>query len=226
MASDPRKDKMQRIFTRVTHCMFVTASVAVFMGCTTINPLPNFGVGGTSPEEARINKLIKWHSGRVEVYRDFRTVFTARAVYLSDEMRRLAVGWEARTKLMSPEEREAFEKRYLGTEEDLIRILVGFYTPSEEKNDLNMDNTTWIPILKNEDGSIRRASCFGVGDEEAKIYMRFLRWDLSWSKLYVLCFPYDAEVSSQVNDPVTMVISGPEGQGEITLRIAPPPEGY
>ncbi|MGD8353884.1 MAG: hypothetical protein PVJ01_06925, partial [Pseudomonadota bacterium] len=140
--------------------------IAVLIGCKAINPLPNFGVGGESPEEVRMNKLIKWHSGRVEVYKDFRTVFTARAVYLSDEIRRIAVDWEARTKLMDPEERKIFEKRYLGGDEDLIRILVGFYTPSEELNDLDTENTEWIPVLKNQDGTIKRASCFGVGDEE------------------------------------------------------------
>jgi hypothetical protein len=221
MGSDSGNKRSGSCFN-MTGIVYLVIFMAVFIGCKSLNPLPNFGVGGTSPEEVRMTKLIKWHSGRVEVYRDFRTVFTARAVYLSDEIRRIAVDWEARTKLMNPEERRVFEKRYLSDEENLIRILVGFYTPSEEQNDLDMDNTLWIPVLKNKDGSLRRASCFGVGDEEAKIYMRFLRWDLSWSRLYLLCFPYDPESSDPISDIVTMVISGPEGQGEIELRTAPP----
>ena len=194
----------------------------LFAGCQSINPLPSFGVGDATPEEARIKKLMRWHSGRVEVYNEFRTVFTARAVYLSDEIRLIAVNWEARSKLMNPEEQTALEKRFLNNDESLIRILVGFYTPEEELNDLAQDNSVWIPYLKMKDGTIKQAACFGVGDEEAKIYMRFLKWDLSWSKLYMLCFPYSSDMSDPDNDFVNMVISGPSGQGEIRLQIAPP----
>ena len=75
-----------------------------------------------------------------------------------------------------------------------------------------MDNTLWIPYLKSEDGSTKRAACFGVGDEEARIYMRFLRWDLSWSKLYMLCFPYDPEKGDPAPEAVALVISGPQGR--------------
>jgi hypothetical protein len=187
-----------------------------------MNPLPIFGVSDATPEEARIRKLMKWHSGRIEVYREFRTVFTARAVYLADEIRLIAVNWEARSKLMNPEERTALEKRFLNNDESLIRILVGFYTPEEELNDLAQDNSVWIPYLKMKDGTIKQAACFGVGDEEAKIYMRFLKWDLSWSKLYMLCFPYSPDMRDPDNGFINMVISGPSGQGEIRLQITPP----
>jgi hypothetical protein len=202
--------------------MAILYSLLFFTGCQSINPLPIFGVGNATPEEARIRKLMKWHSGRVEVYREFRTVFTARAVYLSDEIRGIAVNWEARSKLMNPEERADLEKRFLNNDESLIRVLVGFYTPDEELNDLDHDNSVWIPYLKMKDGTIRQAACFGVGSEEASIYMRFLKWDLAWSKLYMLCFPYSPDMSDSDNGFINMVISGPSGQGEILLKITPP----
>lgn len=165
---------------------------------------------------------MEWHSGRVEVYREFRTVFTARAVYLSDEILNLVVDWEARTKLMSPEERAALEKRFLGDGPRLIKVLVGFYTPSEEQNDLSEENSTWIPYIKNPDGTITRAACLGVNEDDARVYMRFLKWDLSWSKLYILCFPYSPELHNPEDGWLNMVISGPSGQGEIRLQVFPP----
>jgi len=191
-------------------------------GCQSINPLPSFGVGEGKPQETRIRELMKWHSGHVEVYRDFRTVFTARAVYLSDEIQHLAVDWEARSKLMSPEERQALEKIHLGEEEPLIKILVGFYTPEEKLNDLTREDSLWIPYLKNPDGTVTKPVCLMMDEEKTRIYMRFLRWDLSWSKLYLFCFPYSHALSSPENAWLTMAISGPPGQGEIRLQMTPP----
>jgi len=191
-------------------------------GCQSINPLPSFGVGDGRPQEARIRELMKWHSGRVEVYRDFRTVFTARAVYLSDEIQHLAVDWEARSKLMSPEERKTLEKLHLGEEEPLIKILVGFYTPEEKLNDLTREDSPWIPYLKNPDGTVTKATCLMMDEDKTRIYMRFLRWDLSWSKLYLLCFPYAPALYSPGDAWLTMAISGPTGQGEIRLQMTPP----
>lgn len=216
-------EKMYRGFGfRVFFVVILYSLFLLFTGCQSMNPLPIFGVGGATPEEARMRKLLKWHSGRVEVYREFRTVFTARAVYLSDEISRIAVNWEARSKLMNPEERTALEKRFLNNDESLIRVLVGFYTPEEELNDLSEENSVWIPYLKMKDGTIKQASCLGVGEEEAKLYMRFLKWDLSWSKLYMLCFTYDPDMKDPDNGFISMVISGPSGQGEIRLQITPP----
>ena len=174
------------------------------------------------PTEVKIRKLMKWHSGRTEVYREFRTVFTARAVYLSDEIQRLAVDWEAKSKLMSPEERESFEKKLLGDDAQLTKILVGFYTPEEELNDLSRDNSVWIPYLKNPDGTVTRAACLDVDDDHARIYMRFLKWDLSWSKLYLLCFPNSPDLHKSEDGVISMVISGPQGQGEVRLQVVPP----
>ena len=191
-------------------------------GCQSLNPLPGLGVGDATPEEVRIRKLMKWHSARVAVYRDFRTVFTARAVYLSDEIQRLAADWEIKSTLMNPEERKAFEERFFKGDSQFIKILVGFYTPEEELNDLNEDNSTWIPYLKNSDGTVRRASCLSVSEENARIYMRFLKWDLSWSKLYLLCFPSSPELSTDEEGRISVVISGPQGSGEIRLQVTPP----
>lgn len=214
---------------RVRTCGAVLRAAAVLVtmtfiltGCQSINPLPNFGVGNGTPEEARIKQLMKWHSGRVEVYRDFRTVFTARAVYLSDEIQSLAVDWEARSKLMTPEERTAFEKRFLGEDTKLLKVLVGFYTPEEQLNDLSQENSVWIPYIQNPDDTVIRATCLDVDDDSSRIYMRFLKWDLSWSRLYLLCFPYSPDLHERENGSITMVISGPRGQGTIRLRFDPP----
>lgn len=206
----------------VLFTVVVLLLITLFTACQSINPLPNFGVDDPTPEESRIRELMKWHSGRVEVYREFRTVFTARAVYLSDEIRNLAADWEARSKLMSPEEREAFEKEFLEDEAPLIKVLVGFYTPEENQNDLSRKGSVWIPYLNNPDGSVTRATCLDVDEDNSRIFMRFLNWDLSWSKLYILCFPYSPDLQSPDDGWLSMMISGPSGVGEIRLQITPP----
>ena len=197
--------------------------VLIFLlsGCQSINPLPNFGVGQSSPEENRIQKLMRWHSGRTEVYREFRTVFTARAVYLSEDIQRSVVEYESRTKLMSPDERMELEERLAGTGGS-IKLLLGFYTPNEDYNDLVSEGSVWTPHLKNPDGTVTRASCSSVDEDEAKIYMRFLEWDLAWSRLYMLCFPYDTSVHEPDDGRIDLVISGPQGRGEIQLNTTPP----
>ena len=192
-------------------------------GCQAVNPLPGFGLSKTSPEEERIQKLLKWHSGRVEVYRDFRTVFTARAVYISDEVRRAVVDWEAKSRLMDPVEKEELFRKTFHGDQKAHQILLGFYTPDGELNDLDRSDSTWVVYLERSDGTIIRTACFDLGGEEGKIYMRFLRWDLSWSRLYVLCFPEDPGGGSKEDGWVKFVISGPAGQGEMRLRTGPPP---
>jgi hypothetical protein len=209
-----------RFFDLAIAAVLICLTTAV--GCQSMNPLPNFGVGDASPEEAKIRKLMEHHSGRVEVYRDFRTVFTARAVYLSDEIQELAANWEARSKLMNPEERAVFKKQFLGGDTPVIKVLVGFYTPEEEQNDLSGKNSAWVTYLKHSDGTVTRATCLDVDEENTRIYMRFLKWDLSWSKLYFLCFPYSTGPDSPDNEFVSMMISGPQGAGEIRLQISTP----
>lgn len=191
-------------------------------GCQSINPLPNFGVGSAAPEETKIRKLMKWHSGRIEVYREFRTIFTARAVYLSEEIQSLAAEWEAKSKLMNPEERAAFEKKFLGEDSEVLKVLVGFYTPQEQMNDLSSENSVWIPYISKPDGTVIRAACLDVDEINTRIYMRFLEWDLSWSKLYLLCFPYPADRLETEDGWISLVISGAQGQGTIRLRFDPP----
>jgi hypothetical protein len=202
--------------------VFMITLTCILAGCQAINPLPRYGLGNQPAEESQIYKLMKWHSGRVEVYKDFRTVFTARAVYISGEIHRVAVDWEARSRLMSPEEREGLFKSTLKGGENSLHILLGFYTPQDDLNDLDQSESAWIPYLKNPDGTITRATCYGIGGEEGKIYMRFLEWDLSWSRLYLLCFPITPDVPQLEGDFLTLVISGPRGQGEIRLRTVPP----
>jgi len=217
------KQKFTGLRLRFFSLFFAAVWICLVMisGCRSINPLPNFGVGEASPEEAKIRELMEWHSGRVEVYRDFRTVFTARAVYLSDDIQELAADWEARSKLMNPEERAEFEKRFLDKDKPLIKVLVGFYTPEEEQNNLSSKKSGWITYLKHPDGDVTRATCLNVDEESTRIYMRFLKWDLSWSKLYLLCFPFSPVPDNQDQKFVSMIISGPQGAGEIRLQISP-----
>jgi hypothetical protein len=227
MMSDRRSSRNVQGKWNVSGLTFLSAilfTVAMFFlsaGCQSINPLPSFGVGQASPEESRIQKLMKWHSGRTEVYREFRTVFTARAVYLSEDIQRSIVEFESRTKLMNPDERTELEEQLAGTE-GTFKILLGFYTPNEDFNDLVSETSVWTPHLKSTDGTVTRASCFSVDEDVTKIYMRFLEWDLSWSRLYMLCFPYDADVHKPDDRQIELVISGSKGRGEILLNTTPP----
>jgi hypothetical protein len=223
MAAEPRnRDGGYGVAVFFTAILLL--SITFFAGCQSINPLPGFGVDEPAPEEARIKKLMKWHSGRVEVYSEFRTVFTARAVYLSDEIRWLVADWEAKSNLMSPEERDAFEEKFLKDDAPIIKVLVGFYTPEEDQNNLSDENSVWTPYLKNPDGSVTRAACLDMDEDNSRIFMRFLKWDLSWSKLYLLCFPYSPDLHSPEDGWLSMMISGPSGIGEIRLQIDPPVE--
>ena len=104
----------------------------------------------------------------------------------------------------------------------MVKILLGFYTPEEDQNDLSLENSQWIPYLINPDGSVTRTSCIDVDEENGRIYMKFLKWDLSWSKLYLLCFPYSPELHEPPDGLFRLVISGSQGQGEIRLQAAPP----
>lgn len=207
---------------RSLFCVLVVGVLLVMPGCQSVNPLPGFGLTKNTEEENKIRELLKWHSGKVEIYKDFRTVFTARAVFITNEIRKAAVDWEAKSRLMSPDEKEAFYRSTFKGETGTRQVLLGFYTPDRENNDFEKESSSWIAYLEGPDGSVVKASCFGVDDEEGKIYMRFLEWDLSWSKLYLLCFSVDSLDKYQQDGYVKLVISGPTGQGEIPLRVISP----
>jgi hypothetical protein len=210
---------------RASHLTVLLVILAMALaGCRAVNPLSGFGFVKSTPEENRIRKLMKWHSGRVEVYKDFQTIFTARAVYISDEIRQAAVDWEARSRLMNPDEKDDLYGNTFRGDPDVVQILLGFYTPDEDLNDLDETESVWIPYLKNPDGTVTRATCFGVGSEEGRIYMRFLEWDLSWSRLYLLCFPKASSSHVHGDGWINLVISGPKGQGEVRLRAIQPPQ--
>jgi|GEM_PF-5981801 len=204
--------------------MILAASAVLgWAGCRSINPFPVFGVGATN-QETRIARLMEWHSGRVEVYKDFRTVFTARAVYISDEIRSLVVDWEARSRLLNPDEKQALLEDTFAGSEASVQILLGFYTPDYTLNNLETKASPWVLYLERPDGSIRRAVCKSVREEEVKIFMQFLNWDLSWSRLYLLCFPGEPDAFSGEGGKIDLVISGPKGVGKIPLRtVSPPP---
>jgi len=218
-----RKDRSKRPAGAILCLLSSLLLLAFGTGCHYLNPLSELGVGNSTPEEGRIKQLMKWHSGHAEVYQNFRTVFTARAVYLSDEIQKLAADWEVKSRLMTPEEQRTFEKKFLGKGQGFINILLGFYTPREEVNNLGDKNSSWTLYLKNTDGTIVRATSFGVKEVNARPYMRFLKWDLSWSRLYMLHFP-SPDVTPDAEGRITLVISGLQGHGEISMRFKPPVE--
>ena len=142
MADRPVKPRLCSRIGLLT--ILAVAAVCGWAGCQSVNPLPGFGLGKTSPQENQVRKLMEWNSGRVEVYKDFRTVFTARAVYISDEIRSLAVDWEAKSRLLSPDEKEdLFEETFRGNRE-VVQILLGFYTPDEDLNDLDRESSSYL----------------------------------------------------------------------------------
>lgn len=202
--------------------VLLLAGLLSILGCQSVNPLPGFGLVKNTPEETRIRELLKWHSGKVEVYRDFRTIFTARAVFISDEIRQSVVEWEARSKLMSPDEKEELLNSTYREKHGIHQLLLGFYTPDRDLNDLEQEDSRWVAYLENSDGAVSRATCLEVNDDELKMYMRFLEWDLSWSRLYLLCFPDDSLDNFQEDGWLKLLISGPTGQGAIRLRTTEP----
>lgn len=197
--------------------------VLVWAGCQSLNPIQS--LTSVTPEERHLADLMKWHSGEVQVYKKFETVFTARAVYLSEEVKEAAAQWEARSRLMTPEEKEALQDRLVRKRPGNLEFLLGFYTPQDELNVLEQDNGPWITYLKYPSGEMKRASCFGAGGDEQKVYQRFLRWDLSWSKLYILCYPDTEEAFRDSDGVARLVITGPAGTGEMAIKLFPPKDG-
>jgi len=214
---------MDGLFTTLTKLTILSIIIlALAFGCQSINPLPQFSFSGETPEERRISELMQWHSSRVEVYKGFETVFTARVLFLSDEVKRLTYEWEAKTKLLDPKEKaELFEKTATPLENQ-IEFLLGFYTPDDSKEMLEQGDAEWRVKLQLPNGEIIRASCFGVGSTEENMYMRILRWDLSWSKLYKLCFPRSRGWVDPEAKGVTLIITGPRGHGAMHIKTQPP----
>jgi len=191
-------------------------------GCQSINPLPQFGFTGETPEEHRITDLMQWHSSRIEVYNGFETVFTARTMFISEEIKSLALEWEAKSKLLDPDEKKELYRETMAPLEHNVEFLFGFYTPDDSKERLGQGEGEWRVKLRLQNGEILKSSCFSVGSTEENMYMRFLRWDLSWSKLYKLCFPHTRGWIDPEAKGVTLVVTGPRGQGEMYIKTQPP----
>lgn len=202
----------------------VLAAVLATAGCSSINTLSQISFSGESQQERKISDLMRYHSGRVEVYSGFETMFTARALFLSPEIRRLAVEWEAKTKLLDPDEKMKLFKGVVEPRENQIIFLLGFYTADTDGKTLEKGDAEWKVKLRLPNGEILKASCFEAGSAEENIYMRFLRWDLSWSKLYRICFHRSVGWADPEGKGVTLVISGSRGRGEIHIRTQPPLE--
>ncbi len=212
------------MFSLRTRWIISLAVIALAAGCAKIGSLPEFGFGSESVEERRIVELMNWHSARAEVYKKFETIFTARAIFLSEEVKRAAGEWEARTKLLDPDEKKALFDRVVAPVANQIEFLLGFYTPDDSNEHLERGDTEWRIKLQLPNGEIIKASCFGVSTTEEKMYMRFLRWDLSWSKLYKICFPRSVGWADPEAMGVTLIISGPRGRGEMNIKTQSPLE--
>ena len=219
---DDHREKIRSPFLLRAMTALAAAAILGWAGCQAVNPLPGFGLGKTTTEESHVKKLMQWHSGRVEVYKDFRTVFTARAVYISEEIRASVVDWETRSRLLTPDEKQDLHEDTFMGREDSVQVLLGFYTPDPDLNDLEKKGTSWVLYLEKPDGTITKAACQSFDEEKAKLFMRFLEWDLSWSRLYMLCFPGESVARIEEEGWINLVISGPKGQGRIPLRSSGP----
>ncbi len=197
-------------------------ALTLTFGCQSINPLTQFSFSGETPEERRISELMQWHSSRVEVYKGFETVFTARALFLSDEVKRLTHEWEAKTKLLDPKEKAELLGKTATPLENQIEFLLGFYTSDDSNEKLERGDAEWSIKLQLPNGEMISASCFGVDPTEENMYMSILRWDLSWSKLYKLCFPRSRGWVDPEAKGLTLVISGTRGHGEMYIKTKPP----
>jgi len=196
------------------------AAAAAAAACVPINPLPRFGFDEASREEKTIADRMRAYSSRVEVYREFRTVFTARALYLAPAVRRAGADWEARTRLLDPGETRALMDKLVAPGESSVEFLVGFYAPDGNDNRLEAGGP-WEVLLSLPDGRKLKASCLEVGGEEGAPFMRFLRWDLSWSRLYRVCFPLRPDDPALAGG-MTLIIAGPPGSGEMRFLTPPP----
>ncbi len=203
---------------------WLLAVVLAAAGCSSIKNLPGISLSGETEQERRISGLMRFHSDRVEIYKGFETVFTARVLFLSPEIRKQVGEWEAKTKLLDPEEKGKFFEDVVSPKENQIEFLLGFYTPDDTSKTLEQAGAEWRVKLILPNGEILAASCFGVGSGEEDIYMHFLRWDLSWSKLYRICFPRSLGWADPEGDGVTLIISGPRGRGEMRIKTQPPLE--
>ncbi len=197
------------------------ATPAVLAGCAAMNPLPQLGFDPAVREEKDIAERMRLFTARVETYREFRTVFTARALFLAPEVRQAAAAWEAKSRLLDPAETAAASERIVASAGDRVEFLVGFYAPDDGKNRLEAPAGGWEIYLGLADGRRFRASCLLAGEQESVPYMRFLRWDLSWSRLYLVCFPV-SPADPALARGMTLVIAGPDGNGEMALTLPNP----
>jgi hypothetical protein len=192
------------------------------VSCAQINPLPQLGfvTGQDSREERAIAERMRPYTGRIEVYHDFITVFTARGLYLAPEVRGEASAWEVKSRLLDPAEAKALTDRLVAPGGERVEFLVGFYAPDEKRSRLDDPEGKWEVVLRLADGRQIRSTCLTIGQEEGAPYMRFLRWDLSWSRLYRICFPLRPD-DPALAQGMTLSIGGPDGRGEMAF---PPPK--
>ncbi len=190
-----------------------------------LNPLPDLGFDEGAREERAVAERILPYTSRVEVYREFTTVFTARALELAPAVRRAVAEHEAKSRLLDPGEREALERTLLQGGSERLEYLIGFYAPGEDKAPLERKGTEWGVFLLLPDGRRLKADCVALDPKGAPQagapYLRFLRWDLSWSLLYRVCFPIAPGDPALAGRPHTLLITGPGGSGEMTFPGGP-----
>lgn len=196
----------------------VLAAAFAAASCAPINPLPRFGFDEVSREEQAIAAEMRGYTSRVEVYRQFRTLFTARSLYLAPAVRKAAAGFEAKSRLLDPAETKALTDRIVAPGAEKAEFLIGFYSPEEARSRLEDPAGGWEILLRLADGRRLKATCLLAGAKEGDPFMRFLRWDLSWSRLYRVCFPISPEDPALLGT-VTLLLAGPEGSGEMPFTL-------
>lgn len=196
--------------------LFLSVWLVLLAGCQRFSPIPQVEIGLATKAEKEITALMRRHTGRVESYSGFINTFSARALYLSREITEAAVEWEARARLMSSEEKEKLYREVAAEEGYQMNFLLAFYSP-ENRKALEDPESGWQVLVELPDGTLKRADCFGMGKEDGRIYIRFLRWDLSWANLYLVCFRTPPEVADPEGEGVKLIITGPEGSASMRV---------
>lgn len=201
----------------------IAACLLLAIECRPVAPGPGIEYGFATEREREISAVFRRHTGRVEVYRGYLNVFSARALYLSREVTEAAVDWEADSRLLSPEAKERIYRLASPEDERCIRFLVAFYARGNGVS-LEHPDSPWQIRMVGPDGRYVEADRISTADKVGPIYLRFLPWDLSWSKLYLVCFPPTEGEADPDGRGVDLLFTGPDGRGGMHIMTRSHPE--
>jgi hypothetical protein len=207
-----------------TASLVLSVGVLLIAGCHRVSPLPQLEFGLATDQERKIATMMRHHTGRVEVFSGFSNIFSARALYLSKEITETAVDWEAWSRLLSSSQREKLFEEVTSTGKGQLSFLVAFYS-QENRKALEKPDSPWKILLELPDGNHVKASSFGLSAEEARLYTRFLQWDLTWANLYLVCFRVSVDVADPDGQGIKLLITGPPGHGSMRIPTRPLEDG-